>query len=86
MLDISGEILSHKFTFLDPERSFIDEFAASTTASKSSKILTTWIETKYYPPQKGSGMALALWTPLPSFPENSCPYVLYIFYIPIGSH
>jgi len=74
-LHIDEESLSTASTFLDIGRSFAEEFRVS--ANISSKVLTVWIDVKYYCSSKGR---LALWTPLPCFPENSYPCVFCLDY------
>jgi hypothetical protein len=53
-------------SFLDPKRSFAEEFNSST----SSATLNKWVDIKFYPGKTGT---LALWTPLQCFPKNSYP-------------
>lgn len=70
MLHTDKRLLLKTSTFLDTRRSFTEEI----TSAASSKILTAWVDIKYYPAPPRSG-TLALWTPLPCFPEHSFPYV-----------
>jgi hypothetical protein len=65
-------MLNEAHSFLDPGRSFADEFSSSAAATI---ILDSYIDVRYYPGQKG---VLALWTPCLCFPDNSYPYVFAI--------
>ena len=66
--ELDAAILDEVYTFLDPARSFVDEFNSSATVA----ILKAYIDIRYYPGPKG---VLALWTPCLCFPDTSYPYV-----------
>ena len=36
--------------------------------------LDAWVDVRYYPD-------LSLWTPCPSFPKNSYPYVVFLYFV-----